>query len=118
MYAATVCACPAMGTIISATTAVTVARTPAGIRAEPHAAADPRMAPPGEYPVILADYATGRGDRNLEMGRAVCHEQSRLSGWLLLVVLGSVAVREGVDAGGREPVVAIWKCSPAPRGIR
>ncbi len=48
--------------------------------------------------MILADYATGRADRNLEMGRAVCHGQS---GWLLPAVSGGGgrAVQEGVDAG-------------------
>ena len=79
--------------------------------AEAHAAADPRMAPPGEYPVILADYATGRGDRNLKRDERLCHEQSWRSSGLLPAVSGRVARGRRAWTRGWRPSSRRW-CSP------
>ena len=80
----------------------------------PHAAADQRMAPPsGIIRECRADYATGRADRNLKWGERCATSGPGGPVGYCPAVSGSVAVKEGVDAGGgADTVVGVWRCSP------
>ena len=85
----------------------------------PHAAADQRMAPPsGIIRECRADYATGRADRNLKWGERCATSGPGGPVGYCPAVSGSVAVKEGVDAGGGGHRRRGLEVLAAPRGAR